>query len=96
MDWFWIAVPPTALCRASSPPAAFVHPCLPPPCPTPRRKENQVYTAEEKAALAMVNFEENKKKEVRILEEMRRLVDRTLGQGGEDEEEVGPAAPPPE
>ena len=55
-----------------------------------------MYTAEEKAALAMVNFEENKKKEVRILEEMRRLVDRTLGQGGEDEEEVGPAAPPPE
>ncbi len=43
------------------------------------RKENQVYTAEEKAALAMFNFEENKRKEAQILEEMRRLVDRTLG-----------------
>ncbi len=43
------------------------------------RKENQVYTAEEKAALAMFNFEENKKKEQKILDDMRRLVDRTLG-----------------
>jgi hypothetical protein len=43
------------------------------------RKENQVYTAEEKAALAMFNFAENKRKEERILEEMRSLVDRTLG-----------------
>ena len=43
------------------------------------RKENQVYTAEEKAALAMFNFEENKRKEQKILDDMRRLVDRTLG-----------------
>lgn len=43
------------------------------------RKENQVYTAEEKAALAMVNFEEKKKKEAAILDDMKRLVDRTLG-----------------
>ncbi|PSC76285.1 UPF0396 -like [Micractinium conductrix] len=56
------------------------------------RKENQVYTAEEKAALAMFNFEENKRKEQKILEEMRLLVDRTLGQG--DEEEAGPPPPP--
>ncbi|EFN53234.1 hypothetical protein CHLNCDRAFT_32258 [Chlorella variabilis] len=56
------------------------------------RKENQVYTAEEKAALAMFNFEENKRKEQKILEEMRRLVDSTLGQG--DEEEAGPPPPP--
>ncbi|PRW59856.1 UPF0396 -like [Chlorella sorokiniana] len=55
------------------------------------RKENQVYTAEEKAALAMFNFEENKRKEAKILEEMRRLVDRTLG-GPEDE--AGPPPPP--
>lgn len=53
------------------------------------RKENQVYTAEEKAALAMFNFEENKRKEQKILDDMRRLVDRTLGPaadgvGGED------------
>lgn len=43
------------------------------------RKENQVYTAEEKSALAMFNFEENKRKEQKILDDMRRLVDRTLG-----------------
>lgn len=49
-----------------------------------------MYTAEEKAALAMFNFEENKRKEAKILEEMRLLVDRTLGG---DEEEAGP--PPP-
>lgn len=51
------------------------------------RKENQVYTAEEKAALAMFNFEENKRKEEKILDDMRRLVDKTLGpaaDGGED------------
>ena len=55
-----------------------------------------MYTAEEKAALAMFNFEENKRKEQKILEEMRRLVDRTLGQGDEDEDAVGPMPPPPE
>lgn len=54
------------------------------------RKENQVYTAEEKAALAMFNFEENKRKEQKILEEMRRLVDRTL----RPDDDVGPPAPP--
>lgn len=42
-------------------------------------KENQVYSAEEKAALAMYNFEEHKRKEAKILEDMKRLVDRTLG-----------------
>lgn len=45
------------------------------------RKENQVYSAEEKAALAMFNYEENKQKEAKIMEEMKRLVDRTLGGG---------------
>jgi hypothetical protein len=40
------------------------------------RKENQIYTAEEKAALAMFNYEENKVKEAKILEDMKRLVDR--------------------
>ena len=43
----------------------------------------QVYTAEEKAALAMYNFEENKKKEQKILADMQRLVERTLGDGDE-------------
>eukprot|EP00889_Picochlorum_renovo_P008233 jgi/Picre1/35263/NNA_002725.t1 len=42
------------------------------------RKENQVYTAEEKAALAMLNFEEKKKKEAKIIEDMRKLVDKTV------------------
>ena len=42
------------------------------------RKENQVYTAEEKAALAMLNFEENKKKEAKIIEDMKRLVEKTV------------------
>lgn len=51
-------------------------------CPFPcSRKENQVYSAEEKAALAMYNFEENKRKEAKILEDMKRLVDSTLGVG---------------
>lgn len=44
------------------------------------RKENQVYTAEEKAALAMFNFEENKRKEAQILEDMRKLVENTIGE----------------
>lgn len=34
-------------------------------CPT------QIYTAEEKAALAMYNFEENKRKEERVLADMQ-------------------------
>lgn len=42
------------------------------------RKENQIYSAEEKAALAMFNFEENRKKEQKILNDMKRLVDQTL------------------
>ncbi|MEW5319962.1 MAG: hypothetical protein WDW38_011072 [Sanguina aurantia] len=43
------------------------------------RKENQIYTAEEKAALAMYNFEENSKKEARILDDMKMLVAKTVG-----------------
>ena len=46
----------------------------------------QVYTAEEKAALAMYNFEENKKKEEKIIGDMQRLVDDTLGSSGEESE----------
>ncbi|EIE21677.1 DUF926-domain-containing protein [Coccomyxa subellipsoidea C-169] len=51
------------------------------------RKENQVYTAEEKAALAMYNFEENKKKEQKILADMQELVQRTLGDDEEPDAE---------
>ena len=43
------------------------------------RKENQIYSAEEKAALAMFNFEENKNKEAIILQDMKSLVAKTLG-----------------
>eukprot|EP00878_Enallax_costatus_P044424 GHUV01053031.1.p1 GENE.GHUV01053031.1~~GHUV01053031.1.p1 ORF type:complete len:162 (+),score=31.30 GHUV01053031.1:326-811(+) len=46
------------------------------------RKENQIYSAEEKAALAMLNFEENKRKEAKLLEDMRQLVHKTLGGEG--------------
>ncbi len=42
------------------------------------RKENQVYSAEEKAALAMLNFEEQKKKEAQIIDDMKRLVEKTV------------------
>ena len=52
------------------------------------RKENQIYSAEEKAALAMFNFEENRKKEQKIRADMQKLVARTLGEGGEDQEAI--------
>lgn len=42
------------------------------------RKENQVYTAEEKAALALINFEEKKAKELRVLEDLKRLIDSCM------------------
>ncbi|CAG9460582.1 unnamed protein product [Pedinophyceae sp. YPF-701] len=44
------------------------------------RKENQVYTAEEKAALAMINFEEKKAKEEQVLADLKALVDEKLGE----------------
>ncbi|KAJ9523883.1 hypothetical protein QJQ45_020077 [Haematococcus lacustris] len=47
------------------------------------RKENQIYSAEEKAALAMFNFEANKRKEEKVLEDMKRLVEQTMGTGSE-------------
>lgn len=59
------------------------------------RKENQIYSAEEKAALAMYNFEENKRKEQKILGDMQRLVQSTLGEEeGEYEAPAGPEMPP--
>lgn len=56
------------------------------------RKENQIYTAEEKAALAMFNYEENKRKESKILEDMKRLVAKALGTEGD----LGQAGAPSE
>lgn len=46
------------------------------------RKENQIYSAEEKAALAMFNFEENRLKEQKIVENLQKLVQRTLDTHG--------------
>jgi len=49
------------------------------------RKENQVYTAEERAALALLNYEEKKAKEDKVMAEMKRLVEQTLaGKDGTD------------
>ena len=42
------------------------------------RKENQVYSAEEKAALAMINFEEKKAKEQQVMRSMEALVKEHL------------------
>jgi len=42
------------------------------------RKENQVYTAQEKAALAMLNLEENKAKERKILKDLKYLIKRSM------------------
>lgn len=54
------------------------------------RKENQIYSAEEKAALAMFNFEENRSKEAVILQDMKMLVAKTLGTPAEEgAEEAG-------
>ena len=46
------------------------------------RKENQVYTAEEKAALALYSAEEAAAKEAAVLTDLKKLVARTIG-GGE-------------
>lgn len=42
----------------------------------------QVYTAEEKAALAMFNAEEAQRKEDNLLAEMRKLVDAAVNEAG--------------
>ena len=46
------------------------------------RKENQVYTAEEQAALALLNQEERRRKEEATLATLRALVDQSLGSAG--------------
>jgi hypothetical protein len=48
------------------------------------RKENQVYSAEEKAALAMINYEEKAQREAKVMESLRSLVEKHV-----------PSAPPP-
>ena len=44
------------------------------------RKENQIYSAEEKRALAMFNYEEKQKRESQILADFRSLVQSKLGE----------------
>ena len=67
--------------------AKFLQKCECPACMCPRHAALQVYTAEEKAALAMLNVEENKKKEDKILADMRTLVQRSMAKDEEDVEE---------
>lgn len=43
------------------------------------RKENLVYTAEEKRALAMANFEEKALRENKIIADFRELLQQKLG-----------------
>ena len=44
------------------------------------RKENQIYTVEEKRALQMFNYEEKQKREAQILADFRSLVQNKIGQ----------------
>ncbi|KAL2936019.1 NKAP family protein [Bienertia sinuspersici] len=44
------------------------------------RKENQVYSAEDKRALAMFNYEEKAKRESKVMTDLKRLVNRTIGE----------------
>jgi hypothetical protein len=44
------------------------------------RKENQVYTAEEKAAMALLNFEEKKQKEAKIVADLKKMVEKTMNE----------------
>ena len=46
------------------------------------RKENQVYTAEEKRALALINFEERQQRENKVLGEFRTMLQQKLGTDG--------------
>lgn len=47
------------------------------------RKENQVYSAEDKRALAMFNYEEKAKREQKVMADLQRLVQRHIGQDSE-------------
>ncbi|EHA8589228.1 NF-kappa-B-activating protein [Cocos nucifera] len=44
------------------------------------RKENQVYSAEDKRALAMFNYEEKAKREAKVMVDLQRLVQKHIGQ----------------
>ncbi|KAH7300127.1 hypothetical protein KP509_24G045500 [Ceratopteris richardii] len=44
------------------------------------RKENQVYSAEDKRALAMFNYEEKAKREHQVMSDLQRLIQRHIGE----------------
>lgn len=46
------------------------------------RKENQVYSAEEKRALAMITFEEQQQKESKVIGDFRQMLAQRLRQAG--------------
>jgi hypothetical protein len=46
------------------------------------RKENQVYSAEEKAALAMINYEEKALREQKVMADLKKLVEDATGGAG--------------
>ncbi|XP_030458057.2 uncharacterized protein LOC115678761 [Syzygium oleosum] len=62
------------------------------------RKENQVYSAEDKRALAMFNYEEKAKREHKVMADLQRLVQRHIGQdvGPNHDPFAGKAADGPE
>ncbi len=45
------------------------------------RKENQIYSADEKRALAMFSKEERQKRENRILSQLRDMIETKLSKG---------------
>jgi len=50
------------------------------------RKENQVYSAEEKRALSLLNFDEKNMREKRLMNEFRKFVGDKLGDAGGEEQ----------
>ena len=42
------------------------------------RKEGQVYSAEEKAAMAMLAFEEQKTKEAKVIQDLKKMVEGAI------------------
>lgn len=53
------------------------------------RKENQVYSAEEKRALAMISFEEKMQKETKVVGDFRSMLTKRLKEGGHDISDSG-------
>lgn len=49
----------------------------------------QVYTAEEKAALAMFNQEEAKRKEKQLTDQFKQLIKETIGEAGGSSAQAG-------